>query len=322
MNQTQDGQKTDRLKTIGKSLVHFTWIRRAFYWLIMTAGTISEGAFLAASLWMSLNSSIHDFIRLFLSEQATIHISELATAAYVGLPECILFSASITVIGHIRVFLLDRKKNKSSLLWGILYGLPTLVFLVLSLFTLGSAVLSVHFQMPGVLIVARAIAGYLYGFVAFLHWQLGTQQEVDRLKEKDDQISQLVEQSKVSALQINTLKADLEGQKRAIEEEKAARKQALLELQRTDDMALQAYGDECINWLRSGIKTASVDEITRFTGHSKRKVTNAISGTNLQVSPRNKELVLVSSLVQWLKNTPPPVRLTEMEPPTLHLVNE
>jgi hypothetical protein len=311
----------DGVKRIGTSILYWAWVKGSLYWLILSSGIIAEGAFLLASLWMSLNSSIHPFFLLFLSEDTTIHMSEIATAAYVGLPECILFLASVIVINHVQVYCYD-KKNKVALVWAVLYGLPTLVFLVLSLFTLGSSVLSVHFHMPAPFIVARALAGYMFGFVSFLYWRLGTPQEADRLKQKDTFISELIEKARVLSLEIDALKAELEGQKRAIESEKAARKQMQEEMQRSDDEALQAYGDECIAWLRSGIKTASLDEITRFTGYSKRKIANAIASANLQVSPRNKELVLVSSLIQWLKNTPPPSGKTETETPVLHLVNE
>jgi hypothetical protein len=135
----------DQLKALGASLLYFTWVKGSLYWLILSSGIVAEGAFLLASLWMSLNSSIHNFIRLFLPEDTTIHISEIATAAYVGLPECILFLASVIVINHVRVFWYDRK-NKIALVWAVFYGLPTLVFLILSLFTLGESVLSVQFQ--------------------------------------------------------------------------------------------------------------------------------------------------------------------------------
>jgi hypothetical protein len=310
----------ERLKQVGASLLHWSWVKAVLYWIIVSAGTVAECAFLVASLWMSLNSSIHNFVRIFLSEDATVHFSELATAAYVGLPECILFLASVTVISHFRTWLYNRK-NKIALVWSIAYALPTLAFLVLSLFTLGSSVLNVHFEMPGYLIVIRALAGYLFGFIAFLYWSLGTPQEVDRLKEKDVLINQLEEKVKgltaemekqtgILVEQVDTLKAEVEIQKRIVAEAQNQRILLQNEVKKGTDDALQAYGEECKNWLKSGIKTAPVDNISRYTGHSKQKIVKA----KLRRSPRNQDLILIESLIEWLKETPP-------SGPQLHIVN-
>jgi len=90
---------------------------------------------------------------------------------------------------------------------------------------------------------------------------------------------------------------------------------------KSSEDALQAYSEECLNWLRSGTKTVSLEEITRYTGHSKRKIEGAINKGYLQTASRNKELILVSSLVSWLKSVQPSTGKTE-ETPMLHIVNE
>jgi hypothetical protein len=155
---------------------------------------------------------------------------------------------------------------------------------------------------------------YLCGLTAIVYHYVGREQEVDRLKEKDDFISQLVEEARVLSeqlteqrhlmtKQIDTLKAEMNQQKAVLAENKAQQKRLIEEINKSDDASLEAYGDEVIEWLRSGTKTVLAEDITRFTGHSSRKIKNA----NLGRSPRNPDLILVSSLVQWLKNTPPPV---------------
>src|SRR6267154_4802332 len=106
------------------SILTWEWTKRLLYWLIISAGTMSECVFLLASLWMSVNSSVHSLVRLFISEPTSQHISSFATAAYVALPECILGLAFVTLISHVRVWLYN-KRDRAALAWSILYGLPT-----------------------------------------------------------------------------------------------------------------------------------------------------------------------------------------------------
>lgn len=284
------------LKEIGVSMLRWDWTKQLLYWIILSAGTMSECVFLIASLWMSINSNVHPFILLFMSEATSIHISELATAAYVALPECIVALACVTVISHIRMWLYDH--TISSGIWSLLYGLPTLVFLVLSVITLGCSVASTHFIMPEPLVIVRAIAAFMFAFTSLLYTRLGVPQERDKLQEKDDCIAIEREKNADQSGEIEKLKADLLTSKNA--------QTALLNTAyKSDETALQAYSEECLNWLKSGVKTVLSEEITRFTGHSKRRIETAITKGYLQVSPRNKDLITVSSLVIWLRNTPP-----------------
>ncbi len=277
-----------KIKICARYVLHWDWVKAFLYWLIMSAGTVAECCFLIASLWMSLNSSIHSFIRLFLREDATVHISELATAAYVGLPECILFLASVTVINHFRTWWYNRK-DRIALTWAIAYAIPTTAFLVLSLFTLGSSVLNVQFEMPGILIVIRALAGYLFGFIAFLYWSLGVPQEADRLKEKDDFIGQLI--TEMSKLQTQLVESE------------TARKQLLEASKNAIEEASQEPLDYWITYTKN-LKTVSIEEVIRILGVPKREVNRAIVSGTLRTSGRNKELLLVSPLNEWIKQLP------------------
>jgi hypothetical protein len=55
-------------------------------------------------------------------------------------------------------------------------------------------------------------------------------------------------------------------------------------------------------WLAKDRKSASIDEIMAVTGQSKRRINKA----NLQRSSRNKDLILISSVLEWLKTAPKP----------------
>lgn len=340
-NITTENTFSSRAYSVLHNIVTWKWTKTLLYWIIMSAGTMSECAFLVASLWMTLNSSVHKLVLLRLTEEQTVHISELATAAYVALPECILALAVVTVIIHFRVYLYDR--SKSELTWSILYGAPTLVFLVLSMITLGCSVASTSFILPLPLIVLRALAGYVFAFTSLLNVYLGEPQIKDKLQHKDGIIAELKNQynADVSLLieksaamldglsqdkdkVIASLKAELENQKALLQQSKTVQSELIKAVKKSDDEALQAYSDDCKNWLKSEVKTASIEEIMRFTGISKRKIEGAINKKQLLLSPRNKELILMSSLTPWLKtiNNSPSITLPKTdELPALHIVN-
>jgi hypothetical protein len=124
------------------------------------------------------------------------------------------------------------------------------------------------------------------------------------LQHERDHYCQQVER-KTSLLDEKT--GEIERQKSLLEEYKHQNAQLQKEAKKADDNALEAYSEECRNWLKSGIKTATVEDIARYTGHTKRKILSA----KLPVSTRNKELIVVASLISWLQNNPPSLRVTD-----------
>ncbi|MGH2478119.1 MAG: helix-turn-helix domain-containing protein, partial [Ktedonobacteraceae bacterium] len=89
-------------------------------------------------------------------------------------------------------------------------------------------------------------------------------------------------------------------------------------MNKSEDEALEAYGEDCISWLRSGIKSASPEEIARYTGVSTRRLNNALASGKLKRPANNrgdKVLILVSSLIEWLQqNAPVTERQTDKIP--------
>ncbi len=126
-------------RTIGRSLITWSWTRRLVHWIIISAGTMSECVFLIASLWVSVNANVHTFVLKFISEQTAQFLTELATTAYVILPECIVGLAVVVTLGHVRTWT-HNKRDYRPAIWAVLFGLPTIVFFVLSLVTLGCSV--------------------------------------------------------------------------------------------------------------------------------------------------------------------------------------
>src|SRR5581483_4002867 len=171
MQSTWDVFKTRSLtliKAIAQSLFTWSWCKKTVYWLIISGGTMSELAFLAGAVWMSLNATVHPFILMFLREDQTRYLSFLATSAYVALPELIVSLAVIVTVGHIRLFFYDRK-NLVELVWIALYGLPAIFFAAISAYTIAQSVSNPNFTMPEIFIVSRALAGYLFAFTSLLY---------------------------------------------------------------------------------------------------------------------------------------------------------
>jgi hypothetical protein len=73
---------------------------------------------------------------------------------------------------------------------------------------------------------------------------------------------------------------------------------------------LENYPKVADEWLAKGRKSASMDEIIAVTGHSKRRLNKA----NLQRSSRNKDLILISAVIDWLKTVPLPTDKAEPKP--------
>ena len=138
-------------------------------------------------------------------------------------------------------------------------------------------------------------------------------------REKDEALALLRQENTV-------LTAKLEGQNREaalLKTHLSEMKTAQLELQKalavSTEEALEAYSEECKTWLHSGVKSVSIDEIIHYTGFSKQKVKGALQRDLLQTSARNKELITVASLVEWLKTVQPSRVVTE-EVPALRIV--
>lgn len=330
-----------------KNIVTWQWTKALLHWIIISAGTMAECVFLVASLWMSINSSVHPFVLHFMNERTTIFLSEIATAAYVALPECILGLAFVVSVKHIRMCLYNRR-DFGSYIWSLLYGLPTIVFLILSLITLGCSVTSSEFIMPMPLVVIRALAAYVFAFTSLLYAQLGAPQEHNRLQEKDDLIANIRRESEANAeilrqekdaiaqtlnaeiariqqtlgAQITRIQSELDAVYK--EKETAIAEKSMLHsaLTQSSDDALQAYGESVIEWVNGLDKTVDIDDIALRTGINKRRLQTAIDRGELRVRGTNKSRIWVPSLRDYLVKNAPKSALKERDTgPILHVVN-
>jgi DNA-binding protein H-NS len=309
--------KLNREKSLSTALyiLSWEWVKSFLYWLVVSAGTISECVFLMASLWISVNATVHPLMLKVVSEAVSETLSQLSVASFTSLPEIIVGLAFVTTYGHIKSYCLHKKK--SSLTWGILFGLPTIVFMGLSLWTLGSSSLHIGYEMPPFIIATRALSGYLYGFLSMLFVLIGKPDYADFVSSKENKIADL---EASIATQKAKMQADIEEQKnrletiienltndletvnvRLIESTNQTRRlaQRAENLERT---GIEDYPNVISEWIEKGVKTVSIDEIATITGHSKRRLCKA----PFQRHNRNKDLIIVSSVIDWLKIAPLP----------------
>lgn len=308
-----------RSRKIGKSIINWEWTKVLLHWLIISSGVVSSCFLLLASIWMCVNANVHALTSGILGEAMTITVTQWATTCYIVLPELIVALAFVTTYGHFKMYRYNR--NTSSLVWMLLFGLPTFIFLVLSGITLGCSVANTTFIMPTILIVIRALAAFLFAFSDLLYTYIGKEQEADRLLDKDVKIANLIEENAivVKKLQANkdaeiselTRKIDVlilerDEAKSLLAATLNAKTALANQINKASEDALQGYSEDLLNLLRSNPKTISAGELITLTGHPKRRITNAINSGMLQTASRNKELILVSSLTDWLRNTPAP----------------
>lgn len=148
---------------IGRNLYTWQWTKSLVYWLIISAGTASELAFLVSSLWMSVNANVHPFILTIMSENNANYLTYLATVCYVSLPIFIVGLATIQTVQQVKMW----RINKVSIVWSILFGLPAITFLLMDMFTIGAAVANVSFEMPQPFVVVRALSAFIFAFPVF-----------------------------------------------------------------------------------------------------------------------------------------------------------
>lgn len=311
------------------AFLSWQWVKRFLYWLVVSAGTVSECVFLVASIWVSVNATVHPLMLKLMSEPVTVTLSQLAVSAFTSLPEVILGLAVVTTYGHIKFFCIHRRK--SSLVWAILFGLPTVVFASLTTWTLASSALQIGYQMPSVLVATRVLAGYAYGFLSMLFvligepdsadYVAGLKGEIDNLNQEIERLTSRFETALSTAnanfkIAMNAKQNDFEYQlnlvieqsKNEIEHFQNLLKSQNEQVQKLSERASSLTSQELENYpkviselVNQRVKTVSVDDLSQLTGISKRRINAA---KMLQRTSRNKDLIFVSSAVEWLKTMP------------------
>lgn len=288
-------------------VITFQWVRVLLAWSLTSAGTISEAVFVLAPLWICIKASVPGFVKIFITDQGVIdNITNFANTLLVGVPELIMIAAIITVISRLSTWKYRGKLWDITGVWTLAFGIPTAVFIVITVLTLWASFGNVGFKLDVWVVQVRGIAAYWYGIASLLYTKVGKPQEVVRLKEKDNAVNDLLEKSRESQQKIDELTQTIEDLKQSIERQKKETLAAKSEVLQVSESALQAYSEDCIKWVISGVKTTDVDEIARYTGHNKQKIRWAIKGGDIKRAPGKGERYFVASVGDWLKKTPPP----------------
>jgi len=259
-----------------------------------------------------------------MSQGTTVTFSQLSISMFTALPEIILGLAVVTTYRHIKFFATHRRK--SSLVWAVLFGLPTAVFASLTTWTLIASALQIGYIMPSVLVASRVLAGYAYGFLSMLFVLIGepdTADYVEKLKQESaetiermkdeigrlnremsrlhtDHSEEIDRQSTAYSIEIGTLKDQLNTSSFQINQ--LSERASSLELR-----GLDSYPKVTSMWIESGVKTVTLSDIESVTGLSRQRIHAAAKAGKFARDNRKKDGYRVSSIVEWLKTIPAPL---------------
>lgn len=350
-NSTDQGQGKVKAFIIAfaRNLYSWGWTKSLVYWLILSAGTASDLVFLFASLWMSVSANVHDFILQFMSEREATNITYLATTAYVALPIFIVGLAVVQTIGHVKMWKTGGLWSRLwTILFGIpaiVFLVMDFVTISCSVVNVTFTMPGFFVVLRADSAFIFAFGSLIYFFLGkpqererlaekdslIAGLQAELKSEIARLsQEKEDAINGIQarlipeitrlnqEMSRLKSehqREIDRLTAEYEGEitllSNDLDRSRTQETMLLQAVNKSRESSLQGYSQECIDWLMSGIKSASVAEIKQYTGLTTAKINNAIAPGKLRTTPNNKALITISSLVEWLKVTPAPVASKE-----------
>lgn len=319
----------DKIKKAWQYIFNGHFVVSFVRWMTLTGGNVAESAFLLATLWVTINSVAHPLLLHILPTTTIEVINYLAITAFSIVPELIIIPLIITCYSHWSLVI--RRNIRSAWLWAGLYTVPAVVFLIVTVITIASFVSAkgtVDIQLDGVQLVIRCLSGWWFSTVNMLFAQSGKQQYADMLDEKDKKLSEITESFAAEKSQMNDdfakhqnameesfnkqkadmealierLKGDLGTVTVRLEEQSNQARRLAQRAESLERNGLEDYPRVVSEWIDKDVKTATIDQIVEVTGHQKRKLIRA----PFQRSNRNKDLILISSVIDWLKITPPP----------------
>lgn len=329
-----------------RSFLTWQWVEKLFHWILTSGGTLAGIVFLASGLWMSVLKAVPDFIRVYVRPDIANLLTYLSKTAFTGLPEIILFVATIKTIDQIKtVRVLDKGSLawNMAITWSILFGIPSIIFISFSLVNIGLSLASSNYVMPDSVVVGRGLTCFIYALLTFIYDSRGHETFSFEIRERDSQLEKI--KSLLAEKEIQ-FQSDLLDKEREMHLALAEKDQELFIVKEESFAELQAKQTELNGFLialsqekneklrlaekasslasdklsyypkltafleKTKDKTITVDSIVELTGIAKRRINKAIADKSLALQSRNKE-VLVSSLLRWLQDIPVPS--SEME---------
>jgi hypothetical protein len=159
------------LQAIGDLLGYFTngqFLVDAWRWAVLTAGNISEACLMFAALYVTAASVEPDVINS-LPYGLPGMLSAASMFSLTLLPEIIVYHAIAVCYQYWHDTFSDRAHRGAHCTWAVLYSLPTLAFLAMTIYTLCSFVSIGHtFAAPSWVLTARVLSGWSYGLVSLI----------------------------------------------------------------------------------------------------------------------------------------------------------
>jgi hypothetical protein len=165
----------------GASLLRYivtgAWIVDLVRWLVDTGGNVAESAFVIATVYVTINTVAHMLVSWLLPDSVITSLNQLSVIAFSVLPELIVVAAMVITFDHWKMVINTRRFD--AWVWAIVYTLPTLVFLGMTIYTITSFVSfeAAHSnaspQATGSILVIRCLAGWSYGIVQMMWVKLG-----------------------------------------------------------------------------------------------------------------------------------------------------
>lgn len=138
-------------------------------WVVLTSGRIAETALLFATLWVTASSVAPDFVDK-LPNGLPGTFTNLSLMALTLLPEVVLYAAIVTSYIHWRNCIEDQDHRVEHGVWAVMYTIPTLTFLGMTIFTICTFVDVGHtVKATSDILTIRCLAGWGYGLVGLIH---------------------------------------------------------------------------------------------------------------------------------------------------------
>ena len=329
----------EKIASTYKTFISGMWFVHIVRQLVVTSGNIAESAFLLATLWVITNAVAHTLVTWIMDAHTIELINNLSTIAFGALPELIFISVVCTCFNHWSATI--KQKSKASGTWAILYTIPACFFAVITISAITTFVSTKGVQtipMDPAWLVIRCLSGWFYAVINMLFQKLGEPHYASNLEslktsleEKQTEIERLTSHFENALKTANShfkiamdakqtefedhLKLVIEQSKTEIEYFQNLIESQNEQVKRLSERAssltltgLENYPKVLTELVNQEIKTVSVDDLSELTGISKRRINAA---KTLQRTSRNKDLILVSSVVEWLKTMPIPTDKSE-----------
>lgn len=177
-----------------KTFLTWNWVEKLFHWILTSGGTLAGIVFLLSGLWMSVLKAVPDFIQHYVNPSVAELLTYLSKTAFTGLPEIILFVATIKTLDQIKTVRVLEKGSlawRMAITWSFLFGIPSIIFISFSLVNIGLSLASSNYTMPDSVVVGRGLTCFIYALLTFIYDSRGHESFSFEIRERDSQLERI-----------------------------------------------------------------------------------------------------------------------------------